>query len=222
MNNIRTQKRTFARLTGYSLIAMALAAGFSFGYVFPKIFNESQLDLAQTNIAQNIKLYNWMLIGLVIVLLLDILVSYTFYKYFKNDNKKLALLSSIFRILYSLLFGIAIIYLSKNIGQNNNATVITHYNLFQLIWFIGLIVFGFHLLMVGILMKLHKLIPRIMWYLMLIAGVSYILIHVLKIVFPELSEFSNLLNMILGLPMALAELSLAVWLIARGGKIKKI
>lgn len=214
--------RIFARLTGYSLIIMAISAGFSIGFVFPKIFNESQLYLAQNNIAENVYLYKWMLIGLTVVLLLDILVSYTLYKYFKNSNKKLALLSGILRMLYSLLFGIAIFYLLKNVGQYDNAIVIENYLLFQMIWSIGLIVFGIHLIIVGMLMKLHKLIPGIFWYLMIIAGMSYILVYLLKTAFPHLNELSSQLNTILGLPMALSELCLAVWLIVKGGKINTI
>lgn len=211
--------RTFARLTGYSLLIMAISAGFSIGFVFPKIFNESQLYLAQNNISENLHLYKWMLIGLIVVLLLDILVSYTLYKYFKNSSKKLALLSGILRMLYSLLFGIAIFYLLKNVGQYDNAIVIENYNLFQMIWSIGLIVFGIHLTIVGTLMKLHKLIPRILWYLMISAGMSYILVYLLKAAFPHLNELSSQLNTILGLPMALSELCLAFWLIVKGGKI---
>ncbi|KAB1157794.1 DUF4386 domain-containing protein [Flavobacterium luteum] len=218
MNNRIIKKSIFAKLTGYSLIIMAISAGFSLGFVFPKIFNERQLYIAQINIAKNEFLYKWMLIGLVVVLLLDILVSYSLYKYFKSDNKKLALLSGILRMLYSLLFGIAILYLSKNITQYNNTIVIENYYLFQKIWSIGLIVFGIHLLLISVLMKLHKVIPRILWYLMIIAGMSYILIHLLKTVFPHLPELGNLLNLILGLPMALAELCLAIWLIVKGGK----
>lgn len=201
---------------------MAISAGFSIGFVFPKIFNESQLYLAQDNIAKNVFLYKWMLLGLTVVLLLDILVSYTLYGYFKSSNKKLSLLSGIFRTQYSLVFGIAISYLLKNVGQYDNALVIENYHLFQMIWSIGLIVFGIHLIIVGMLMKLHKLIPGILWYLMIIAGMSYILVYLLKTAFPNLNELSDQLNTILGLPMALSELCLAVWLIVKGGKINTI
>jgi Domain of unknown function (DUF4386) len=218
MNKMIIKKRTFAQLTGYSLIIMALSAGFSLGFVFPKIFIEGQLFGAQSNIAKNLNLYKWMLIGLGTVLLLDVLVSYTLYEYFRKDNKKLALWSGIFRIIYSIVFGIAIFYLSNNIGQLDNAIVIENYNLFHKIWSIGLIVFGIHLLILGLLMRIHKLIPRILCYLMLIAGMSYILIHLLKTFFPRLITLSDSLNTILGLPMALAEIWLAIWLIAKGGK----
>ena len=217
MNN----QRTVAKYTGYSLILMAIIAGFSFGYAFPKIFDNNQLELVQKTLIENLGLYKFMLFGILLVILLDILVSWTLYLYFRNDNRKLALYSFIFRIIYTLIFCIATYFLTKNIGQENNTMVIENYKSFEFTWSIGLIIFGVHLLIVGLLMKFHKLIPSILWYLTIIAGASYILVHVLKIAVPLLTELTNNLNNILALPMALGELGLAIWLIIKGGKIEE-
>lgn len=216
MNN-----RTLAKIIGYSLVLMAILAGFSFGFVFPKIFNPGYLDIAQNNLTENLQLYKFMLFGILLVLLLDILVSWTLYLYFKNANKKLAVLSCIMRIIYSIILGIATYFLVKNIGEPNNniQIVIGNYYSFQNTWSIGLIFFGIHLVIVGLLMKLHRL-PKILWYLTTFAGVSYILIHSLKTTSPQLTELTDLMNIVLALPMALGELGLAVWLIIKGGKIK--
>ena len=101
------KQRTVAKLTGYSLILMAIIAGFLFGYAFPKIFDNNQLEFVQKNLTENLELYKFMLLGILLVLLLDILVSWTLYLYFRNDNRKLALYSFIFRIIYTLIFCIA-------------------------------------------------------------------------------------------------------------------
>ena len=216
------KNRSLAKIIGYSIVLMAILAGFSFGFAFPKIYSPSQLDIAQRNLIENLQLYKLMLFGILLVLLLDILVSWTIYLYFKNDNKKLALLSCILRIIYSMIFGIATYYLVKNIGQpnNDNQIVIENYKSFQNIWSIGLIIFGVHLLIVGVLMKLHKLIPKTLWYLTIVAGVSYILVHFLKTTSPQSMELNNIVNNILALPMALGELGLAIWLIIKGEKTK--
>jgi hypothetical protein len=217
------KQRTIAKLTGYSLVLMALVAGFSFGFAFPKFFNATQLDLAQQNLTENLGLYKFMLLGILVVIILDVFVSWTLLQYFKNDNKKLAWLSFIFRIIYTLLFGIASFYLTKNLEQSiDNILVIDNYHSFEKIWGIGLIIFGIHLLFIGVLMKLHKFIPRILWYLTIIAGAAYILVHILKVFFPQLKELTGTLNNVLALPMALGELGLAVWLIVKGGTIKDI
>ena len=217
---IINNNRIFAKITGYTLLLMALIAGFSFGFAFPKIYNPSSLDFAQSKLVENLQLYKFMLLGILIVVLLDVLVSWTLYIYFKKDNYKLALLSAFLRIIYSLILGLAIYYLFKNISELDNKIIIENYNSFQNIWSIGLIVFGTHLLIVGVLMKLHKLVPRILYYLTMIAGVSYILVHLLKTTLPQLTELNTNLNNILALPMALGELGLAVWLIIKGGKVK--
>ena len=216
------KQRAIAKLTGYSLVLMALGAGFSFGFAFLKFFDETQLALAQQNLTENLGLYKLMLLGILMVLLLDLLVSWALFQYFKNDSKNLALLSFIVRIIYTLIFGIASFSLLKNIDLSidNNRIVIDNYLSFEKVWRIGLVIFGVHLLFIGVLMKLHKLIPKTLWYLTIIAGAAYILVHILKVFFPQFEELTRTLNNVLALPMALGELGLAVWLIVKGGTIK--
>jgi hypothetical protein len=211
-------QRTIAKITGYSLILMALIAGFSLGFAYTKFIPSSQPDLVQKNLTENLELYKFMLLGILFIIILDILVSWTLFLYFKNDNKKYALFSFIFRFIYTLIFCFATYFLTKNIGQTNNEIVLNNYNIFQFTWSVGLIIFGIHLLLIGLLMKLHKSIPKILWYLTFIAGYSYILVHLLKTTSPQFTEFAATLNNILALPMALGELGLAVWLIIKGGE----
>ena len=213
------KNRTFAKITGYSLLLMAIIAGFAFGFTLPKIFNPGQLDFVQSNLAGNLQLYKLMLLAILIVLLLDILVSWTLYMYFKNDNRKIALLSGILRIVYTVIFGIATFYLTKNLNhtETSNEIIINNFQEFQSIWSAGLIIFGIHLLLVGILMKLHQRIPNILWYLALIVGISYVVVNFLKLTLTQ-SDIVSKLEMILALPMAIGELGLAVWLIMKGGK----
>jgi hypothetical protein len=216
------KNRIFAKSTGYTLLLMAIIAGFAFGFVLPKIFNTSQLDFVQSNLVSNLQLYKWMLLAILIVLLLDILVSWTLYHFFKNDNKKIALLSSILRIVYTAVFGIAAFYLTKNLQLTltSNEIIIQNFQEFQSIWSAGLIIFGLHLFLVGILMKLHQRIPKVLWYFTLIAGVSYVVVHLLKLTLNQ-SDIVGKLEMVLALPMAIGELGLALWLIFKDGKYRQ-
>lgn len=210
-----------AKITGYSLVLMALIAGFSLGFAYPKFINPNQLEFANIKLTENLELYKLMLSGILFIIILDILVSWTLFQYFKKDSGKYALLSFISRMIYTLIFCIATYFLAKNIEQSDNEIVLHNYNLFQIIWSVGLIIFGIHLVIVGVLVKLHKSIPGILWYLTIIAGFSYIVVHILKISCPDLTDFTITLNNILTLPMALGELGLALWLIIKGGKIEK-
>ncbi|HSG68491.1 MAG TPA: DUF4386 family protein, partial [Bacteroidales bacterium] len=90
MKNKMNKQRINAILTGYSLILMAVIAGFSIGYAFPKFFDSNRFQITHSNISENVQLYISMLIGIVLIIVLDILVSWTIYRFFKNDNTKIA------------------------------------------------------------------------------------------------------------------------------------
>lgn len=216
------RQRTIAKITGYALVLMALIAGFSLGFAYAKFMDPSLLEFAQKNLTENIELYKFMLVGILLIIILDLLVSWTLFQFFKIVNKKLAFLSFAFRIFYTIIFCIATYYLTINIEETNNKIVLENYKTFEKVWSFGLIIFGIHILIIGLLMKLRKSIPKILWYVTISAGVSYMLVHLLKITFPSLTELTNTLNNILALPMALGELGLAIWLIVKGGKLENI
>lgn len=212
-------KRNLAKITGWLLILMALVAGFSFGYAYPVFYNSDQLDLLQNNLIQNINLFQSMLISVLIIALLDLVVSYTLYRYFEDDNRNVSLVAAILRIIYTIVFGAAIFCLTKNLNPSelSNDLIVKNFNLFQFLWSIGLILFGAHLFLIGYLMKIHNRIPKVLWYLTLIAGASYIVVHFLKLITTQSDIVSNL-EMSLALPMAIGELGLAVWFTIKGGK----
>ena len=213
-------KRKLAIITGGSLILMALAAGFSIGYVFPEIYTSEQPEAIKANIIESGGLYHYMLMGIFVILMLDVIVSYTLYQYFKQDNKIISAISSALRIIYTLIFGLATFYLYRNLNLNeiDNDSVYGNFKRFEFTWSIGLIIFGIHLILVGVLMKLHQRIPKVLWLLALLGGVSYMLVHGLKSSVGDSDMISNL-EMILTAPMALGELGLAFWLLIKGGKI---
>ncbi|NRB62832.1 MAG: DUF4386 domain-containing protein [Saprospiraceae bacterium] len=215
-------KRKIALIIGWSLILMSIIAGFSLGYAYPEFKQSDQIDLLKDNVQDNLGLYRNMLIGIILIIILDFLVSYTLYKYFKEENRNISLMSGVLRVAYTFIFGIATFYMSKNLNitELTNQTVNTNLRLFQSIWSGGLIIFGLHLILIAMLMKWHKRIPKILWYFTWIAGVSYIIVHLLKSVSTN-SELANTLEMILALPMAIGEIGLAIWLLLKGGKESK-
>lgn len=216
-------QRRIAITTGISLVIMAIVAGFSVGYAYAEFYNPKQLEFLKDSIVQNMGLYQSMLIGILIILILDLLVSYTLYKFFEDDNKIMSFISGVIRVVYTVIFGIATYYLAKNLNTSELTSQIANSNFqqFEVIWNGGLVVFGFHILLVSFLMKLHIQIPKILWYLTLIAGVSYVVVHLLKLGSPN-SEMVKNLEMILALPMAIGELGLAIWLLIKGGKETKV
>lgn len=212
-------QRKNALITGYSLVLMALVAGFAIGYAFPKFYDKNSLETLPQLLTANTGLYRQMLGTLWLIVILDILVSWTLYQFFKPDNRRLSVVSLILRLVYTLLFGVAICYLFANsAGVMDPVEINNNYSSFEHTWAFGLIVFGGHLFVIGLLMRLHQFIPKWLWILTLFAGVSYVVVHLLKVALPDSAEVVNTLNNILALPMMLGEMCLAVWLILKGGK----
>ena len=140
-------KRQTALITGWSLLLMALVAGFTIGYAFEEFNNSDKLDSLREIIIVNQGLYQLMLLGFLVILILDLLVSFTLYEYFKDDNRNISLISGLLRVFYTLIFGIAIYFLTKNLYFNDitNQSIGSNYQLFKSIWNGGLVIFGFHI-----------------------------------------------------------------------------
>ena len=213
------KQRSLAITTGIALVLMVLIARFSMAYAYPKFYQADSITLLKNNILAQQGLYKSMLIGIV---LLNLLVSYTLYKYFKNDHRRTTRLAGLIRVIYTLVFGLAAYSLIKNLDPHalSNEMMVLNFQQFQSIWNGGLMIFGFHILLIGWLMKLHQKIPKILWVITLFAGVSYIVVHLLKLKSSSSTLVTNL-EMILALPMAAGELGLASWLWIKGGKETK-
>ena len=212
-------QRQIAITTGLLLIIMAIIAVFSIGYAYTEFDKPEQFEFLKDNILQNRGLYYSMLVGILMIIILDFIVAYTLYKYFEDDHKKTALASGIIRAAYTVIFGVATYYLTKNLNTNELTNQIVRFNFqqFQTIWNGGLVIFGFHILFIGFLMKRHMKIPQILYYITWIAGISYVIVSLLKLGNPN-SEMVRILVVILALPMTIGELGLAVWLLIKGGK----
>ena len=210
--------RRIAITTGISLLIMAIVGGFSFGYVYPEFNQIDQSEFTYDNMLNNKELYKNMLLGILIILILDLLVSYTLFRYFEKDNRRLSLISAIIRIIYTIIFAIATLYLVRNLTdfEVTNQSIVANFQNFEFAWNVGLMIFGLHIILIGFLMKLHNRIPKFLYYLTLIGGISYVLVHLLKLNSP--SQFVSNLEIALALPMAFGEIGLAIWLLVKGGK----
>ena len=212
-------KRSLAIITGLAIVMMAISGGYALGYAFPTLFTPDQGNELKDNVLNNLGMYQTMVIGILITLVLDLVVSYGLYAFFVDDDRKLSLAAGLLRFIYTLIFGVATFYLAQTLMEEepSNQTVYRNFELFEAIWFGGLVLFGVHLIVTGILMDLHRRIPKVLGYLTLVAGVAYIIIHLARLA--DLNpQYVKVVETILTLPMVLGELGLAIWLWVKGGK----
>ena len=136
------------------------------------------------------------------------------------------------RVIYSGILGLAIINLIQILQILNRVTgsvsiaktwqIMNHFFAFENTWSLSLILFGVHLLLLGVLVFQSKRIHLLWGILLIIAAISYIGIHSAKQLFPEFDGLIKTAETILMLPMTLGEIGFAFWLVIRGGKPKII
>lgn len=200
---IKRKGFSYAKLTGLSLLLMAVVAGFSFGFVLSELYVAGDLVKTNQNIQASTLLYNLGNLGWLLILVLDLVVSAGLYQVYKAKAHRLTLVTAGLRVLYAPMLGVGIWGLfNRDIGA------------FMYHWELGLIVFGLHLVSLYVLNNhFNRQVPRWIGYLLLVAGLSYSLIHSVHLFAPQWVDAIKTLENLLVLPMSLSELLLALWLL---------
>ena len=136
--------------------------------------------------------------GIAIIIVLDVIVAISIYTFLKPANQNLSLSVAIFRMVYAVIFIIALVKMPD-------------LDLFNHVWERGLLVFGLHLLLLGLLTIQAKYVPKWIGYLILIASAGYII--------DSLGAFWGY-SIQIGMFTFIGELIFMFWLIFRGIKIQ--
>ena len=211
-------------IAGISLIVMAMAAGFAYGFAQGKLVDVSA-EIMKQNLLENSSLFYAVLAAWALIFTTDLIVSKALFNVFRHTNRRISAITALVRIAYTLMLGVGILQLSSLVpllnGHEIKVDVRLPFALFERIWSAGLIIFGFHLIGLGYLSIKSKFTPALLGYLLYLAGVSYILIHAARQFALFGQPVIDSAVTILAIPMALGELLLAIWLIFQGLRKKK-
>lgn len=219
-----------ARITGASLFVMAVAAGFSYGFVLEGLVVKDDPTATFHNIMGAKLLFSFGVYSWVLIVFLDVLVAKGFYELFKATNRELSLATAWLRIGYVCFLVVALWNLilvqiefngndySRAVDQIHAQSIIMFIDSFYGVWSAGLIVFGIHLLLLGLLILQSNRTPKLVIYLLFSAAFSYLLIHSCYLIVPKYSDQIAKVEMFLSLPMVVGELAPGAWLLWKEGK----
>lgn len=204
-------------LAGISLLLMAVAAGFSFGYVYSGMVIPDQAIETVDQITRDMSLFRAGAWGWMLVLILDVVVAVALYRYFKPVHATFSAVTGGMRLVYSALLGLAIYHLFNAMSLVQEGVdasgVMASLESFEGIWSGSLTLFGLHLVGLGVLSLRSGVVPRFWGWLLVLAGLCYFGVHGAKALLPAMEARVQQAEVILSLPMALGELGFAVWLI---------
>ncbi len=224
-------QRSVAIVAGVAFLIMTIAAVFAYGFVFGNLIVPGDGTATADKIRASVMLFRSGICSFLIVLICDVVVAWALFVFLKQVNKSLSLLTAWLRLVYAAILGIALLnlvivllllsgadYLTVFTTDQLHAQVMLFLKAFNVEWSIGLVVFGFHLFLLGCLVYKSGYIPRILGVLLIIASLGYLITNFANLLLPNYENYKAIIEPVLSVPMAVGELSLAFWLLFKGGK----
>lgn len=227
MNKLYFSINQFAKITGIGYLIIFITGFFSNFFVLENVIVWDKAEKTVQNLVHNEMLFRFGIIGFVLMVIADLLLAWTLYYLLIKVNKSISLLAALFRVVNASIFGLALMYLMNVLNMlpdaNNNThmgnEILSAFTDFNTTWLIGLIFFGFHLIILGYLIFKSGYIPKILGVLLFIAGVGYLIDSFAIILLPNYNDYKETFMMIVLLPGIIGELSFTIWLLAKGSKI---
>lgn len=234
MNTVKTQNliakislKQSAIIAGICLLLMAIIAPIANFGIIERLIEPDDVAKTVSNITESNGLFRIGISLFMIVALLDILVAWALYVFLKPVNKSLSLLTAWLRIVYAAILVVVLInlinvlqllngpdYLAELSTNLLQTQVMLSLDLFTHGFEFALIIFGFHLLLLGYLIFKAGYMRKILGILIIVAALGYLF-----------DGFANLLsadyNLVISMYTFIGEVILIFWLLIIGRKIKE-
>lgn len=220
--------RSYARLAGALYLAIAVAGGFSILYV-PSVLNVAG-DPAATfaNIASQRGLFHAGLVGDVVMMAAEVLVSVMLYFMFRHVNATLSLAASYARLMMVAVMAAMLFFHAGSLALADGAVPLDSFSQTQRTELAGLmryvhdagvwiwqVFFSLHLVLLGTLVVRSGLYPRLIGMGLILGGTGYLVDSVQMFALPDAAVLEAV-KIALLLIVTLAEVGFALWLLIRG------
>ncbi|MEV7972020.1 DUF4386 domain-containing protein [Cellulomonas sp. NPDC089187] len=191
---------------GAALLAMAIASATGILGALGSVVGPNRAEtLAQLVDAQGP--LTTALACVVLVIVLDLVVAFGFFGLLRSVSTDLAAAATALRVGYAMVFLTAAGHLAvaRDAAPVRPEDAVRAVDAFQSTWDLGLVVFGLHLILLGVLIWRSVILPRWLGALVIVAGAGYV-VDALVIVFgADLSK--------VGTVTFVGEFALALWLV---------
>lgn len=226
MNKHTTEKnkgmsqRKAALIAGFGLLAMAIIAVFANFGVIESLVVTGNAAATVDNLTNSKGLFAGGIAGFIVVFLLDLLVAWMLFKFFKSLSKGLSAAMAWCRVIYAGFLGFSITHLVTaltDLGAEGvtNDSILESITSFSDVWSAGYIFFGIHLILLAYLTIKSGYIAKWIGVLLAIAGLGYLVDSVGGLI---ISSY----NLEIGLYTFIGEVVFMFWLLFKGGKEKHL
>jgi hypothetical protein len=223
--------RRAALTAGFGYIIIFVLAIFANFVVIGGLIESGDAAATAENILESEGMFRAGLVAFTIVFVVDVLVAWALYVLFRSLSRDLSLLTAWFRLVYTVLLGVALIFFFVALQLLSGADYLAAFgpgqvdahallavDAFNYAWLIGLVCFGFHLILLGYLVVNSGWTTRALGYILMVAGAAYIIDTLARAVLADYADVENLFLAIVAIPSVIGELWFTLWLLLRGGK----
>jgi hypothetical protein len=205
--------RTAAMVAGVGLLLMAILSPIAYLNTFQRLVKFDDAALTTQNILNSMGAFRTCILLLFTVAILDIVVAWALYLLLIPANKNLSAFAAWLRVIYAgiFIFAISKLYVALQVITADGTQAMSFLKAFQSIWDMALILFGFHLLVLGYLAFKSGYIPKWLGVFLVLASVGYIIDGFGKTLSPDY-------NLNIAQFTFVGEVLLIFWLLWRGVK----
>ena len=221
--------RRAAQVAGFGYLAVFVLGTFAFS--LEDLIVPGDAAATASNISDSTLSFRAGVASLLVLLVADVVVAWALYIFLKPVSEGLSLLSAWFRLLYVVLAACAFVGLFSvsvilsgavdstvlELAQLDGLTTL-FLNVYQYGFNVGFVFFGLHILGLGYLIWKSDYVPHLLGVLLIIASVGYFIDSFASVVSADYANNEALFVVFVAVPAIIAELSLTLWLLIRGGK----
>jgi hypothetical protein len=223
--------RKISLIAGFGYLVIFITGIFANFFTLERLVIDGDAGATLANISENAALFRLGILFFIIMVLFDLMLSWALYLLFNSINQPLSLFMAWFRLVNAAIFGVALFHLFDVLVLTGNeaylvevSTAYIHAELmrsldaFNYTWLLGLLFFGVHLIALGILALQPGYIPKLIGYLLIIAGAGYLIDSMAQFMMNNYEDYQNIFTLIVVVPGVLGELSFTLWLLIKGGR----
>jgi hypothetical protein len=219
--------KTYARFAGLFYLLIAIAGGFSIGYVPSVIIEPGDASTTAQNIAENLGLFQIGIAADIFVLMLEVVLTVMLYRLFKPVNRTLSLIAAFCRLAMSVVMALNLlnylipllllsgaVYLNVFDPDQLHALALLFLDTHQYGVYIWGLFFSCHLMALGYLVLKSGYFPRVIGVLMMVGSIGYALESIAAISHVDNALVSAAVITFLVVAVV-GELSFAFWLLIK-------
>tara|TARA_B100000378_G_scaffold262338_1_gene244319 strand:- start:211 stop:960 length:750 start_codon:yes stop_codon:yes gene_type:complete len=217
-----TTRRTAARVAAVGYIALFVLGIFANFIVKQGLIDPTDPTATVAAIRDQEPLFRIGMAAFVAIFLIDVAVAWGLYVLFAPAGRARSLLVAWFRLAYTVFLGVGAVflYIGQEIATSPVAlgadVALLMFAAFDFAWLVGLIAFGVHLILLGRLVIVSRIAPRLVGILLLVAGSAYALDTLAHIMLVDYAAVADLLLALVATTAMVAELVFTVWLVRAG------